>query len=69
MSCISDHCPCDGCRDRHQACHDRCERYIAWKYKRSEVLGKIRAERETYTDHDHQPYWNKHRRDSKRGQK
>lgn len=65
----TDHCPCDGCLRRYEACHDRCERYQAWKYQRSEVLAKMRAERESYTDHDHQPFWHKYRRDNKRGQK
>jgi len=23
--------PCKGCTDRHEACHDTCERYKAWK--------------------------------------
>ena len=24
-------CPCRGCPERHEACHDHCERYKAWK--------------------------------------
>jgi hypothetical protein len=27
MSC----CPCKGCTERYEACHDHCERYKAWK--------------------------------------
>jgi hypothetical protein len=23
--------PCKGCTDRHEACHDRCELYQAWR--------------------------------------
>lgn len=65
----SDHCPCDGCQRRHEACHDNCELYQAWKYQRSEVLAKMRAERDAYTDKEKQPYWHKYRRDNKRGQK
>lgn len=60
-------CPCDGCRMRHEACHDKCDRYKAWKYKRSEILARIRAEKDSYTDHDSQPYWRKHRKDDRRG--
>ena len=24
-------CPCKGCEERHEACHDRCEYYKQWK--------------------------------------
>lgn len=24
-------CPCRGCPDRYEACHDYCDRYKAWK--------------------------------------
>lgn len=28
-------CPCRGCADRHEACHDACERYGGWKARRA----------------------------------
>ena len=24
-------CPCRGCEERYEACHDRCEKYKEWK--------------------------------------
>lgn len=69
MTCHIEKCPCSGCGERFPACHDGCDKYKAWKEKRSEVLAKIRADRESYTDHDNQPFWHKYRRDTKRGQK
>ncbi len=24
-------CPCRGCLERHEACHDTCEKYRTWK--------------------------------------
>ena len=24
-------CPCRDCADRHEACHDRCEKYKEWR--------------------------------------
>ena len=63
-------CPCRNCTERHPACHGKCEKYIAWKDMRSNVLTKMRNDKENYTDHDSQPFWRKHRKDarSKRGQ-
>lgn len=61
--------PCRECKNRSEACWDTCERYKAWRWKRSEILNRERLKRDAYTDHDNQPYWNKHRKDSKRGQK
>ena len=29
--------PCRGCSDRHIACHDKCEKYKAWKSQLEEV--------------------------------
>ena len=26
-------CPCKNCTDRHVACHDKCKKYHAWRYK------------------------------------
>jgi len=40
-------CPCDGCTDRHLACHGSCERYSKFKKeleavkKRREAIKKI----------------------------
>ena len=61
-------CPCKDCRNRHEKCHGECDRYQAWKYERSEILGRIHAEKSSYTNHDAQPYWRKHRKDDRRGQ-
>ena len=61
-------CPCKGCDERHKACWDKCEKYTAWKMDREEMLAKDRLSRDAYTDHDSQPYWKKHYKDSKRGQ-
>lgn len=30
-------CQCKGCEERSEACHDRCEKYKAWKEERDEV--------------------------------
>ena len=35
--------PCKGCTDRFAACHDKCEKYKAWK-TRLEELNKRRKE-------------------------
>lgn len=29
--------PCKDCQDRHTACHDKCEKYKAWKSWLDEV--------------------------------
>lgn len=29
--------PCKDCADRHEACHDKCEKYKAWKSRLDEV--------------------------------
>lgn len=29
--------PCKGCTDRFTACHDKCEKYKAWKTRLDEV--------------------------------
>ena len=29
--------PCKDCVDRHTACHDKCEKYKAWKSRLDEV--------------------------------
>ena len=60
--------PCKDCRNRRPGCHDTCERYKAWRWKRSEILNRERMKRDAYTDHDKQPYWRKHRNDDRRGQ-
>lgn len=60
--------PCKDCRNRRPGCHDTCERYKTWRWKRSEILNRERLKRDAYTDHESQPYWRKHRGDTKRGQ-
>ena len=67
--------PCKDCRrrlrtadDKVYDCHDHCDLYLAWKYERSEILNRMRLDKDGYTDHDNQPYWKKHKKSSKRGQ-
>ena len=34
-------CPCQGCTDRHEACHGSCQRYGEWKeYKAREKAAR-----------------------------
>ena len=63
-------CPCKHCSERHEVCHDKCDRYQAWKSDRAEMLNKERLSRDGYTDHDNQPFWKKQSRNArtKRGQ-
>lgn len=40
-------CPCKDCKDRHQACHDHCEKYKEWKKEleaNKEALKRIKEE-------------------------
>lgn len=37
--------PCKNCPDRHPACHDKCERYLAVKRARDEKKEAIRREK------------------------
>ena len=63
-------CPCKDCAV-HGKCgeyHDRCSDYLSWKRERSEIQAKIRAQKDTFTNHDEQPFWKKHHKDNKRGQ-
>lgn len=39
-------CPCKGCPDRHEACHDRCERYKGWKAAHDAQRIAIREEKD-----------------------
>ena len=40
-------CPCKGCTDRKEACHDTCAAYKAWKEERDELVRrKIGMQRE-----------------------
>ena len=36
--------PCKGCTDRFTACHDKCEKYKAWKSR----LGEVNKRRKEY---------------------
>ena len=65
MTCPIEKCPCAGCGERSPTCHGGCERYKAWKYKRSEIMLKVHAERRSYTNHDAQPFWRKYRKGKK----
>lgn len=39
---MSNSSPCKDCQDRHTACHDQCEKYLAWK---EELNARKEAER------------------------
>lgn len=60
-TCLSD-CPCKDCRVRRIGCHSTCERYKTWRFQRSEVLERVRARKDAYTDHNAQPFWRKYRK-------
>lgn len=45
--------PCHGCEERHEACHDHCEKYAEYKKK----LEEIRSAR----DADHKKWYRKKR--------
>lgn len=34
---IAERPPCKGCNERFTACHDKCEKYKAWKQRLAEV--------------------------------
>ena len=67
MSYPSD-CPCRNCNSRTVNCHGYCGHYEAWKIRREKELEQEWLSRDGYTNHDAQPYWRKHRKDSRRGQ-
>lgn len=54
---------CKGCPDRHEACHDHCERYRAWKQEREaeqsytyDMTHKMSCYRRTYEDKHRERY-------------
>ena len=47
--------PCKGCSDRYTACHDKCEKYKAWKSQLDEV-NKRRKEYEAKPFVKYNPY-------------
>ena len=61
----NDHCPCAICGKRYVGCHAKCELYNEWKTDTDQIKARERMNRESYTDHDSQPYWRKHRTDKK----
>jgi hypothetical protein len=38
--------PCKDCFDRHQGCHSKCEKYIAFRKERDELNEKIYKQKE-----------------------
>lgn len=40
--------PCKGCPDRHEACHDHCERYQAYKAERESIRQEKMIEGDTW---------------------
>lgn len=34
--------PCKGCTERHAGCHDRCEKYKAWKAECQRLKGQYK---------------------------
>ena len=42
---MSNPAPCKDCPNRHPACHDQCEKYLAWKaeLKASNDAEKLRS--------------------------
>ena len=34
--------PCKGCADRSPGCHDRCDKYRAWKDERQKELDSLK---------------------------
>ena len=52
---IRDKPPCKDCEDRFTACHDKCEKYKAWKSQLDEV-NKRRKEYESKPFVKYNPY-------------
>lgn len=45
-----DKSPCMNCspKERYEACHDSCKKYLTWKEKKDALREKIFAESKTY---------------------
>ena len=57
-------CPCKGCDERHEACHDRCERYRAWQAtvaKRNEARRAAYENADLLSDAQKRNIWRKQR--------
>lgn len=39
--------PCKGCKDRHKACHDSCDRYKEWKAEHDAAMQYVREQNAT----------------------
>lgn len=46
--------PCKDCPNRHEVCHDSCERYQAFKQEREEIN---RKRREYLINYKHRQKW------------
>lgn len=38
--------PCNGCQDRKEGCHGKCQRYFEWKAECAEIRNKVQKERD-----------------------
>lgn len=41
---------CKDCKDRHPACHDTCEHYLAWKKQEAEAKKNAMSGKFGYSD-------------------
>lgn len=54
--------PCKDCPDRHQACHDRCEKYKAFSAERAKSNKYNREKNEILmSDHGRRDIWRRMR--------
>lgn len=44
-SSVEEH-TCKDCKERHEACHDTCEPYLAWKTERDAIREKRQKQKE-----------------------
>ena len=54
--------PCKGCKDRHEACHNECEKYKEWKTYYSARQEAIKRAKEADNEYCHEAF-----KDLKRG--
>lgn len=39
-------CPCKDCKERHECCHDKCEKYKSWKHWLKECKMRDKEDRQ-----------------------
>ena len=53
--------PCIDCGERHQACHDHCPKYKAWKAEAQKIKDKKKAyleeRQQTYEEQNRRNRW------------